>query len=75
MHAREGDGATRCERCGKVPETLYQFWTLVPGEKQLSKAAIRSLPEFCGHACWVAFINGAGVFDGATREVSSGIPL
>lgn len=71
MHAREGDAVTKCERCGRVPDTLYQFWMLVPGEAQLSKAAIKALPEFCGVTCWKAFVNGAGVPEAATREVPS----
>jgi hypothetical protein len=48
----------RCAQCGNTPEQVYQFWHTFEGEPELSDRVVRSLPVFCGVACWRSFVNG-----------------
>jgi hypothetical protein len=58
MRAFDNVRGEKCEGCVAVPDTLYQFWMLVPGEVQLSQRVVKALPAFCGHACWRTFVDG-----------------
>jgi hypothetical protein len=58
MRAEVNRNQHQCEQCGRVPDTLYRFWHLLPGEDGLHEAVVRLLPAFCGHACWRVFVNG-----------------
>lgn len=74
MKATENMAKGACEQCGRVPETLFQFWCLFPDEGPLTKGAERALPSFCGHACWKAFVNGSQWSDrSSTRAAAGGV--
>jgi hypothetical protein len=65
MRAFDNVRGEKCEGCVAVPDTLYQFWMLVPGEPQLTERVVRALPAFCGHACWRTFVEGRQFSDRA----------
>jgi hypothetical protein len=72
MRAFDNLKGETCEMCHTVPDTLYQFWYLLPDEAPLSRAVERALPAFCGHECWRQFINGKQFSDRADVRVTAG---